>query len=158
MSRRALWPAPAPAVGDSSVGGLAGREVDAAPTAPPVAPSAMLPVRSGAALPSGSAVDVHVALVRLASLFSEAAGILRDLSEVQLESVRDPRLMSSVETTTTRARLMSVHDVAQRLQLDERTVRRMRARGELPPALDLGSVLRWAEPDFEAWLEGRRER
>ena len=157
MSRRALWPAPAPAVGDSGADGLAGREVDAAPTAPPVAPGAMLPVRSSPALPSGSAVDVHVALANLSALFSEA-GILRDLSEVQLESVRDSRLMSHVETSSTRARLMSVRDVAQRLQLDERTVRRMRARGELPPALDLGSVLRWAEPDFEAWLEGRRER
>jgi len=114
----------------------------------------MLPARSAA----GSAIDAQVKLARLADLLAEASGILRELSEVPLADARNSRLMSSVETTTTRLRLLSIQDIAERLQLDARTVRRMRARGQLPPAIDLHGVLRWDGAAIDAWLEGRRER
>ena len=151
MSRRAMWSATAPA---SAPGGLDGRELAAPPMVPPSAPVAMLPARSAA----GSAIDAQVKLARLADLLAEASGILRELSEVPLADARNSRLMSSVETTTTRPRLLSIQDIAERLQLDARTVRRMRARGQLPPAIDLHGVLRWDGAAIDAWLEGRRER
>ncbi len=143
MSRRALWP-----VGtDPAAANGADQSPTAAPTGPPVAPGGVLPVRS--------AFAAQVKLARLADLLSEAAGILHELSEVPLADARNSRDMTSVET---RPRLLSIQDLAERLQLDARTVRRMRARGQLPPAIDLHSVLRWDEAVIDAWLEGRRER
>lgn len=94
----------------------------------------------------------------LAELHGVLAEAYRELAEIRLASGRERALMWSVETALTRPRLLSIQDLAERLQLSERTVRRMRTRGQLPPALDLHSVLRWDEPTIDAWLEGRRER
>jgi len=109
-------------------------------------------------LPVRSALTAQVKLARLADLLSEAGKILHELSEVPLADARDSRDITHVETTTTRPRLLSIQDIADRLGIDARTVRRMRARGQLPPAIDLHSVLRWDEATIDAWIEGRRER
>ncbi len=144
--RRPFWPVGTdPAVVDCAV-----QSPTAALTVAPVAPCGPLPVRS--------AIAAQVKLARLASLLREAAGILHELSEVPLADARDSRLMSHVETTSKRPRLMSIQDLAERLQLAPRTVRRMRAQGQLPPAIDLHSALRWDEATIDAWIEGRRER
>ena len=61
----------------------------------------------------------------------------------------------SVPATT--RRLLSVGDVAERLGVDPKTVRRWRQDGQLPPAIDLGSVLRWRPEDIALGLAERQE-
>ncbi len=172
MSRTGYWPAAAPAgrpssndcaparpvAADPAAGGVTGQAVPAAPAGAPVAPGGPLPPRSGAALPAGSAIDGQVKLSRLADLLVEAAGILRELGEIQLADARNSRLMDDVNPTPERRRLLRVQELAELLQVQDRTIRRMRARGELPPAIDLHSVLRWDAATVDAWLEGRREQ
>ncbi len=172
MSRRACWPPAAPAAGpsfnkcapghavapDPAAGGHGVQPLPASPTAASVAPGGPLPRRSGA----GSTADAQVQRwARIADLHEQLAeayrGLARD-AEIQLAACQEPGLMSSMETAQARPRLLRVQDLAERLQVDERTIRRMRARGELPPAIDLHSVLRWDEATVDAWLEGRRER
>lgn len=111
----------------------------------------------GGPLPSRSAFDAHVGLARLAELHARLADAYRELSEIPLPLTQERALMCDVKPAPERARLLRVQNLAELLQVDARTVRRMRARGELPPALDLGSVLRWDAAEFERWLEGRRE-
>lgn len=52
-------------------------------------------------------------------------------------------------------RLLTTQDVADRLQVKERTVRDWIRSGELP-AFDLGQGYRISEEDLEAFLEGRK--
>jgi len=147
VSRRALWQPSAPGGASPAANGIATQAAPAAPTTNPSAPGAMLPARS--------AIAAQVKLARLADLLVEASGILRELSQVQLDDVRDSRLMSHVETTTTPARLLSVRDVAERLALSERTVRRLRRQGVLPAGIEIGGVLRWRPEEIDAWIGGR---
>lgn len=53
--------------------------------------------------------------------------------------------------------LLTIEDVAARLAVSVGCVRAWRMKGEGPPAIRVGSSLRWAERDLEAWLESRRE-
>jgi predicted DNA-binding transcriptional regulator AlpA len=116
----------------------------AAPTAPPSAPVAQLLVRSD--------VAARVKLARLADLATELAGILRELSQVPLAVRAQEALMCSVSEPTAPAHLLSVSDVAERLQLSERTVRRLRQRGELPAGIELAGVVRWTPESIEEWI------
>ncbi len=127
MSRRALWPASAPVV--------AGGELAV------IATNAPLPVRSG--------LDPQVKLARIADLVSEAAQIIRELSEAPLAVARERALMCDVSEPK---KLLSVRDLAQRLGLSERTVRRLRQRGELPRGIEIASVIRWRPEEIDAWL------
>ena len=144
MSRAAYWPTGADPAG---VDGAA-QSPTAAPTPPHGAPGAMLPVRS--------ALDAQVKLARLATLLGEAAGILHELSEVQLAVHAERALMCDVEKPVTPARLLSVRDVAERLNLSEKTVRRLRRRGVLPAGIEIAGVLRWRPDEIDAWIGGQR--
>lgn len=58
------------------------------------------------------------------------------------------------------AKLLRTKEVAERLGVTERTLERMRVRGDGPAFVKLGagrtSVVRYEEADLEAWLESRR--
>jgi predicted DNA-binding transcriptional regulator AlpA len=112
--------------------------------------------QQGAPLPVRSALAAQVKLARLADVLVEAAGILRELSQESLELRAETRLMSHVETTTTPARLLSVRDVAERLYLSERTVRRLRQRGDLPRGIEVAGTIRWTPESIDAWIGGQR--
>ena len=140
MSRRALWSPQAHKAAPAPAG----------PTEPNPAHGAPGGVLSPLRVRSG--VDLNVKLARLADLLVEAGGIVRELSQVQLDDARDSRLMSHVETTTIPARILTVNDVAERLALAPRTVRRMRQRGEIPAGIEIGGVLRWKPEEIDAWL------
>ena len=141
MSRRALWPATAPA---AAANGRAGCELDAAPTGASVAPSPTLPARSD--------LTAQVKFARLADLLAEAAQVFRELSEVPLAPVRDSRLMSHVETS---ARLLTAEDLAARLQVDAKTIRRWRKAGKIPAGIEISGVVRWTPESIESLIGGR---
>lgn len=54
-------------------------------------------------------------------------------------------------------RLLTIQQVADRLTVSVGCLRAWRIRGEGPPAIRLGSALRWDERDVDAWLDSRRE-
>ena len=153
MTRRALRAPVAPGrpLGENpSTAGSADRAPAAAPTGAHIAPSAMLPVRS--------ALAAQVKLARLADALAEVAGIVRELAQESLAVQPERALMGAVMPAPERPRLLRVQDLSELLRLDPRTVRRMRARGQLPPAIDLHSVLRWDEATVLAWINERREQ
>lgn len=102
-----------------------------------------------------SDVDVGVMLVRADELHAELGDVLRRIvAEVQLDSASDSSLMGAVPAYEG-TRLMTVHDVARRLSVGDKTLRRWRSEGRLPKALEVGGVLRWRAEDIDAWIEER---
>jgi excisionase family DNA binding protein len=53
--------------------------------------------------------------------------------------------------------LLTAADLARRLNCSERTVRRMRLAGHLPPAVRLGKLVRWQPQAIERWIAQRLE-
>ena len=94
---------------------------------------------------------------RLAEVHAEAAQIYQDLAEAQLDAHRDRALMDGVavsaESAPAPGRLLTAHDVAERLRVNAKTIRRWRESGRLPPAIELGGIVRWRARDIDAWLE-----
>lgn len=108
--------------------------------------------------------QVGAVLAELAALREREAQILRDLSvelENRLAVGPELSLMDDMNLGANEAEeedpLMSVAAVAERLAVVPRTVRRMRERGEMPPAIDLGSVVRWRRSVIEEWISEREE-
>jgi predicted DNA-binding transcriptional regulator AlpA len=50
---------------------------------------------------------------------------------------------------------LSIKDVADRFKVSIRTLRRMRAMDQMPPAKKIGRELRWAESALEKWFDKR---
>ncbi len=151
MSRRAFWPVGA----DPAAANGADQSPAAPPTVRPSAPVAKLPARSATLAEIDPVVARHAALARLGNLLSEAAGILHELSQVPLDDARDSRDITCVEATSKPARLLTAEDLAARLQVEVRTIRRWRKAGKIPAGIELGdSVLRWPADQIERWLAG----
>lgn len=53
--------------------------------------------------------------------------------------------------------LLDIQQVADRLKVSVGCIRAWRLRGEGPPAIKLGSVLRWDPEEVIDWLNSRRE-
>lgn len=101
-------------------------------------------------------------LRHLGQLFLEIHQVCGDLAEVleaELAGGAVQSVMASMPsaTPTELSKLVSTADLARVLGVDDRTVRRMRERGDLPPAIDLGSVLRWRSDDIDQWIADRTE-
>lgn len=93
----------------------------------------------------------------LAQLYSRVAS---EEQQIQLASFGDQSVHADVNEIQAAAhppKLLSVADLANFLAVDPRTVRRWRTSGELPPAVQLGGVVRWEIEDIEHWLERRKE-
>jgi excisionase family DNA binding protein len=54
-------------------------------------------------------------------------------------------------------RLLTVEEVADRLQVPVRTIYGWRSRQEGPPGFRVGKHIRFSEEDLDAWLETRRD-
>ena len=54
-------------------------------------------------------------------------------------------------------RLLTIKQVAERLTVSVGCLRAWRIRGDGPPAIRIGSALRWDEREVDAWLDSRRE-
>ena len=111
--------------------------------------------------------DTCALLRRLAELSAEHAEVLEDLAEVLQNRLAVSPRTSVMDTTAMRPRepqseaprdpLWSVADVAERIGVDQKTVRRWRTDGELPPAFNTGSVVRWERSAIESWITERTE-
>lgn len=53
--------------------------------------------------------------------------------------------------------LLKIDQVAMRLRVSVGCIRAWRLRGEGPPAIRIGTALRWDAAEVEAWLDSRRE-
>ena len=60
-------------------------------------------------------------------------------------------------STGTAPRLLTIKQVADRLTVSVGCLRAWRIRGKGPPAIRVGSALRWDEREVDAWLNARRE-
>lgn len=101
-------------------------------------------------LPVRSAADAEVKLARLSDLFTEAAGILRDLTEVPVDVPRETRLSVDVPK-----RLLSARDIAAKIGVNERTIRRWRRQGKMPAGVEFaGAIVRWRHEEIDAWIAG----
>ena len=137
------------------------------PEGTPSRPLLPNPQRAGTGGPSlrlGSALDpggnAAALLARLAELHGEMADIYRQLGEIQLDGSPHPPLMDGVDgrhdtggTASVSERLLTVRDIADRLQVDEKTIRRWREEGTLPAAVQVGGIIRWRAQDIDAWIE-----
>lgn len=93
-------------------------------------------------------------LARIAGLQASLAEAHRELAEVLQNELAVPAeraLMSEVKPE----RLLTVRDVAERLSLSEKTVRRLRRRGEIPRGIEVGGVIRWRAEEIDAWVVSR---
>ena len=110
---------------------------------------------------------------RLGALHAQMAQICRDLAEdpeIQLAGMAEQSVHATppegagmdleadeAATATQPGRLLDVAGLAEVLCVAPRTVRRWRGSGKLPPAIDVGGLLRWRREDVDRWLEERRE-
>jgi predicted DNA-binding transcriptional regulator AlpA len=53
--------------------------------------------------------------------------------------------------------LLTIDDLAKRLTVSVGCIRAWRLRGEGPPAIRVGTALRWDASEVNAWLDNRRE-
>lgn len=59
--------------------------------------------------------------------------------------------------TTTTEPLMTVRDLAKRLQIDRRTIYSWIQSGKIPrPDLDIGNVKRWRPTTIEEWIDSQK--
>jgi excisionase family DNA binding protein len=104
---------------------------------------------------AGAQGAVGPVLARIAGLheqLAEAPRVLARILEDQLVGPGIPGLMSSVEPPSAPTRLLGVPEVASLLDLSERTVRRHRRQGKLPPGIEVGGTIRWRSEEIEEWL------
>jgi predicted DNA-binding transcriptional regulator AlpA len=132
MSRRALW---APTMAQD-------RDGEAKPE------SATVPdIRA----PAATGRDVGAVLERIAVLEEQLAQAHRELSGIlqnRLAVVGERALMCPVPST-----LLTVEDLAQRLGVTARTIRRWRLAGKIPRGIELGdSVIRWPADVIDRFL------
>ena len=121
----------------------------------PASPHSAAHAPVGAATPS---------LQRLADIFAEASEILGELAsnqDIQLEQPRIEGLMNPVHSAPeqpspgTTLDLLSIADMAGIMGVGDRTIRRWRSEGKLPPAIEIGGLLRWRREVVEAWIAAR---
>ena len=100
--------------------------------------------------------DVRALLERLAELHEEVADTFRELLTNELDDSANLSPVGDVETTTKTPApgpdFLRVQDVAKRLQVDTKTVRRWRDEGKMPPVFANGSVLRWRSDLIDEWI------
>ena len=105
---------------------------------------------------------VHAHFARLAGAYAELGRVYADLAEdrdIQLAGSPAPRLMVDVDAATEpSAPLLAVAGLARLLDVTEKTVRRWRDEGRLPPAVEVGGVVRWRPEDVDRWLAEGGER
>lgn len=53
--------------------------------------------------------------------------------------------------------LLTIDELAQRLTVSVGCIRSWRVKGEGPPAIRVGTALRWDAAEVDAWLDSRRE-
>ncbi len=88
------------------------------------------------------------------ALDAQADSLERSAAELR-ERARELRLTGPALVASPYLR---VRDLAELLRVNERTVRRWRSEGVLPPAVEIAGVVRWRREAVEAWLAGRADQ
>ena len=104
-------------------------------------------------------LDVRVQVARF--LEETAARVRRDglavLGDRLAHVARQPNPLTPMPAKDPRdAQLMTAKDVAGLLNVDIRTLRRLRHLGDVPKPITVGRVLRWRRRDVDRWLEDGR--
>ena len=122
-------------------------------TPPPVAPpiSVLEPPAPTEPLRHRSNADLQVQLGRLADLLAEASIICRHLGQIALDVVPERPLMGAVEPVS----FLTAKDIADRIRVDEKTIRRGHQAGRIPKGITIGGVLRWPAETINVWIEDR---
>ena len=133
------------------------------PMSRPVAPRGILSTEEGdRATGPGRATRYDVGAhglpwARLSALHAEMAGIYGDLAaqdaEIQLADSGQRRDMNGVMQSP--GRLITTRDLAERLQVDRKTVQRWRGERRLPDPIEIGGVVRWRQQDIDEWLDSQ---
>lgn len=55
------------------------------------------------------------------------------------------------------ARLVTIFELARTLGCSTRHIRRLVARGEFPPPIRIGTLIRWPIGAVEAWVDARQD-
>ena len=79
----------------------------------------------------------------------EAVGWPRETAK---KEQRVQLVVEQVDTAVEAIRLMTVRDVADRLQCSTRTVYRLIDIGRVPPPVRLGALVRWSCQTIDAWI------
>ena len=110
---------------------------------------------------AGPELDPHERLAdlfaRLAAVFGEAAQVCGELAQVELAAGAETRLMLPVPEASKTRQLLTVNGLAELLQVDAKTVRAWRERGQLPAAVKIGGVIRWDADEIDHWIVEQRE-
>ena len=75
------------------------------------------------------------------------------ISQIRLDESPSRRHMEGVKTLNTSPEFLTVSDVGELLLVSQKTVRRWREEGKLPPALQIGGIIRWRSSEFSDWIE-----
>ena len=103
---------------------------------------------------------VGATFARVAGLLDQLAGAFRELAETGLNELDDGRNLSPVVSVAAPAKqreFVTARDLAQRLRVDPKTVRRWRDEGRLPSALTVGGVVRWRAEIIDEWIAEQEE-
>jgi predicted DNA-binding transcriptional regulator AlpA len=102
---------------------------------------------------------------RIAAILERAASEIRALVEPSrngLALLRDDSAHGEPAAANVVAlavpKLLTPNDLASRLQIDTRTLRRLRDAGEAPPEIQIGSLPRWRHEDVQHWIDERQPR
>ena len=106
--------------------------------------------------------DAHVTLAVAQILEQLAARVRRDglavLGEPLAHVDVQPNPLTPMPAKDPRDALLTAKDLAGLLNVDIRTLRRLRHLGDVPKPITVGGVLRWRPDDVDAWLARRRAR
>jgi predicted DNA-binding transcriptional regulator AlpA len=79
------------------------------------------------------------------------------LSYFWLEGIMAVAKARSGSESAENSELLTIQEVAGRLTVSVGCIRAWRLRGEGPPAIRVGSALRWDPDEVDGWLDSRRE-
>ncbi|MBK7877793.1 MAG: helix-turn-helix domain-containing protein [Planctomycetes bacterium] len=85
-----------------------------------------------------------------------APSVVASAATADPATVTPPPTTPTPRATAPASRLLTTHEVADRLACDARTVRRWARLGQLLRPIKVGNRLRWRAAEFDEWLERRR--
>ncbi|MCH9732227.1 MAG: helix-turn-helix domain-containing protein [Actinomycetia bacterium] len=66
-------------------------------------------------------------------------------------------MVKHIDSSRNRSELLTIQQVAKRLTVSIGCIRAWRVRGEGPPAIRVGTALRWDSSELDDWVDSRRE-
>jgi hypothetical protein len=102
---------------------------------------------------SGIAEQMAQALERAALELRALAGSSETRLAILCEPMAHGKRAPEKEAAPTVPKLLTADDLAALLQIDTRTLRRLRTEGKAPPEMQIGSLPRWHPDAVARWME-----